>query len=364
MARSSFGSIQYIGPDRYRVFWTDNGQRKSKRVSGTRDDAEAFLASMMLERGGVPDVPWASFWKSAVVPTFDRLAEKTVHEYDRLWRVELEPRIGKTMVGQTTWRQVERVLNDMRSATVQQAAKRLWKKMCNLAVRDGLLDRNPVDASIKTAPHRKRAKAVLPAENVADFMGAVEGRKHEAVLLMELGGGLRHEEACAMVRENVSPHEAYGRVYALLRVERGLVSINGRKVLKETKNEFSEREVVVGEPFASRILELCAGDGPVCEGSSKWNGGEYSPAHFASPEAVTRNWRAYCERNGLEYIRPGDMRSIFATLHGEAGTPDSLVSLAMGHSDGTTKGRNYQQNTRRGMIVAADSLADYLAASR
>lgn len=360
MSRSSFGSIQYIGPDRYRVWWMDNNARKSKRINGTRDDAEAFLASMMLERGSVPDMPWSSFWKSAVVPTFDRLAEKTVHEYNRLWRVELEPRIGKTMVGDTTWRQVERVLNDMRSATVQQAAKRLWKKICNLAVRDGILDRNPVDASIRTAPHRKRQKAVLPAEGVDSFMEAVEGRKHEAVLLMELGGGLRHEEACAMVRENVSPHEAYGRVYALLRVERGLVSINGRKVLKGTKNEFSEREVVIGEPFASRLLELCEGKGPVCSSSVRWTGGDYSAEHFASPEAVTRNWRAYCERNGIDYIRPGDMRSIFATLHGEAGTPDSLVSLAMGHSDGTTKGRNYQQNTRRGMIVAADSLSELL----
>ena len=64
----------------------------------------------------------------------------------------------------------------------------------------------------------------------------------------------------------------------------------------------------------------------------------------------------------IEYVRPGDMRSVFATLHGEAGTPDSLVSLAMGHADGgSTKARNYQQRTRRGLIVAADSLSDYLS---
>lgn len=47
----------------------------------------------------------------------------------------------------------------------------------------------------------------------------------------------------------------------------------------------------------------------------------------------------------------------------EAGSPDSLVSLSMGHSDGTTRGRNYQKHTRRGMALVADCLTDYLLES-
>lgn len=54
------------------------------------------------------------------------------------------------------------------------------------------------------------------------------------------------------------------------------------------------------------------------------------------------------------------MRSIYATWHGEAGSPDSLVSLSMGHSDGTTKGRNYQMSTKKGLILIADLLTDYI----
>ncbi len=59
----------------------------------------------------------------------------------------------------------------------------------------------------------------------------------------------------------------------------------------------------------------------------------------------------------------GDMRTVYSTLHGEAGSPDSLVSLSMGHSDGTTRGRNYQKHTRRGMALIADCLTDYLLES-
>ena len=118
---------------------------------------------------------------------------------------------------------------------------------------------------------------------------------------------------------------------------------------------------MIGEPFASRLLEICEGEGPVCAGPRPWSGEELSEGHFSSPTTVTHNWRDWCSRKGVAYVRPGDMRSVFATLHGEAGTPDSLVSMAMGHADGgSTKARNYQQRTRRALMVAADSLADYL----
>lgn len=360
MARSRFGSITRLGPDYYHVKWTENGRQRSKRIRGARDDALAFLAQRQAEAGGVvSDVTWSVYWRLSVEPSFSSLAEKTAHEYRRVWSVELEPRIGRKSVRATTWRQAEAVLADVSSPTVQRAAMRLWRKMCNMAVRDGMLERNPVDRSIKLKPHSKRRKNVIEAEGMAEWLDAIRGLKYEPVFLLEVGGGLRHEEACAMVRENVARHEAYGRTYALAIVERGLVTVDGRKVLKDVKNEHSRREVVIGEPFASRLLELCDGVGPLC---GTWDGGEYDARHFTSPATVTHNWRDWCARRGIEYVRPGDMRSVFATLHGEAGTPDSLVSLAMGHADGgSTKARNYQQRTRRGLIVAADSLSDYLS---
>lgn len=362
MARSRFGSVKRLGPDHYHVHWTEAGRKRSKRIRGTHDDALAFLARQQVKAGtAVGDMTWSSYWAMAVEPTFPALAEKTASEYRRTWRVELEPRIGGRMVGDTTWRQADAVLGGISSPTVQRASMRLWRKMCNMAVRDGLLDRNPIDRSIRMKPHRKREKAVLAAEDVPAWMESIRGLKYEPLFLMELGGGLRHEEACAMVRENVTRVED-GEAYAALRIERGLVMVEGRKVLKGVKNEHSEREAVIGEPFASRLLELCEGVGPVCAGTVPYEGGEYLAEHFASPATVTHNWRTWCRRHGVEYVRPGDMRSVFATLHGEAGTPDSLVSLAMGHADGgSTKARNYQQRTRRGLMVAADSLSDYLS---
>lgn len=357
MPRSRFGSIQRLGTDHYRVYWTEGTSRKSKRIRGTREDAEAYLASQQLSHSTVSDMEWSRYWSSAIEPSFKGLADKTVAEYRRLWARELEPRIGRAMVGDTTWRQAERVLGMVDSPSVQQAVMRLWRKMCNFAVRDGLIDRNPVDRSIRMKPRKKRAKTLLVAEDVAPWLEALSETKYAPVFAMEVGGGLRHEEACAMVWENVEELEAYGQRYAVVKVERGLVTVGGRKVLKSTKNEHSIREVVIGEPFASVILGFHGGTGPVCGRGSE----PYTEDSFTSPATVTHNWREWCERRDVQYVRPGDMRSVFATLHGEAGTPDSLVSLAMGHSDGTTKGKHYQQRTRRGLMVAADSLTEYLA---
>lgn len=212
-------------------------------------------ARLGLGGGGAPDPTFDAYWKHAVEPSMQGLAEKTAHDYARTWRVELSPRIGSSKVSSLTWRRAEAVLRDVRSTSVQRHAMRLLRKVCNMAVRDGIIDRNPVDRSIGLDPHSKREKTMLDASDVDGFLESVRGIKYEPAILMELGGGMSHEEACAMAWDNVEAASRGGRAYALCRVEAALVTVGGRKVLKGTKNAFRERTCVVGEPFASRLLE-------------------------------------------------------------------------------------------------------------
>lgn len=348
MTRSRFGSIERLGTGHYRVYWTAAGKRRSKRLRGTRDDALAFLAARQMEAGGdVQGMTWGAYWLAVVEPSFEGLEAKTIHGYRWAWE-RIAPHLSGSMVADLTYRQAERAVTADPAPSTQRKCKALLRKMANMAVRDGLLDRNPVDRSLKTKQAPRRRKQLIDAESMPAWMDAVRGFRYEALLLMEVGGGLRHEEACAMVRENVRGLDGF----AILTVERAIVTVGHAPVIKGTKNDFSEREAVIGEPFASRILELCAGEGPVCPGSA---------FGFAAPATVTQAFRRWCGRSGVDYVRPGDMRSVFATLHGEAGTPDSLVSMAMGHADGgSTKARNYQQRTRKALMVAADSLSEYL----
>lgn len=339
--RSSFGHIQYLGPDRYRVFWRESGKTRSKRIHGDRDAAERFLAHMRIGDGISGDARWDDYWRESIAPTFGGLAAKTVADYERVWDRELAPRIGARMVSQTDWRFVESTLAKIGSASVQLHAFRLWRKMCNMAVRDGILQRNPCDRSIRLKRQQKREKPAMDAGAVAAYIDATHGTYYERLILMEMCAGLRHGEAVAMMRDDVREEE--GR--AVLRVSKAVVCVGGRVIRKDTKTALSEREVVLSGGLARRLL------------AAKW------PDGIQNPETVSKDWKGWCDRRPGEvrYISFGQMRSVFATLACEV-CDSSLVSLMMGHSDGTTRGRNYQRSTRRAMELVADELAEYLGA--
>ena len=370
MPRSNFGTIQYVYKGKYRVWWEagrmDDGKRKraSKIVNGTKDDAELYLAKIRVGLLGCSDdMTYNELWAAKVQPSFERdgLATKTVENYERVWARELRPRIGGELVASTTCGRAEDVLREIASPWVQRSAYQLWKKMCNIAIRHNVRPDNPIDKYIRLDRLPRSDKRLLDASEVAAWMESVRGIKYEALLLAECGGGLRHEEACGLLRSDVSRFDHRGRVYAAVNIDKALVATRHGRELKETKNGFSVREGIIGEPFASRLLELIQGDGPLCpSGEPRETGKPWEARHYSSPISITKNYHRWCERNNVEYVTPGSLRKSWSIMHGEAGSPDSLVSLAMGHSDGTTRGRNYQRATRRGMVMIADLLTDLI----
>lgn len=373
MSRSNFGHIQRIAKDKYRIYWDDppkpDGSRnqRSPTIVGTRDDAELALARARVGLYGVESsITYDEYWTTVVQPSFAGLAAKTVSGYERVWWVELSPRIGRIRVSKTTRRLVVSVIGDISAPSVQRAAHRVWKKVCNMAMAEDepLLQVNPVDRNVRMKPQRKRKKGEVDAEAMMRYLAAVRGTRYEALVLQEIGGGLRHEEASAVCKADVARLEDRGRLYAAVDVNKALVTVDGRKLLKSTKNEPSERTAIIGEPFASSLLAIAeAAPGPALMPGRSPDGETTNETWFANPMHVSRNWSKWCDRNGIDYVRFGDMRTIYSDLHAEAGSLDSLVALSMGHSDGTTRGRNYQRNTRRGMQLIADSLTDYLVES-
>lgn len=335
--KSRFGHIERIAPEKYRVYWYDGGKRKSKQLTGDRDTAEQFLAHVRLGDGLLQDMPWGSYYEQAVKPTYEGLAAKTVSDYERLWKRELAPRISSRLVSSTDWRFVEKTLNRIESPSVQRHAMRLWRKMCNLAIRDGLLDRNPVDRSIKLKPEKRRKKEIYTADEVIPVLDSVRGTLFERLVILELCGGLRHEEAIAITPEDITFEDSR----AIVSVSKALLYVDGSLIRKETKTAFSDREIVLSGVFCERLRNAPFPERPQL------------------PTTVTHNWRVSCQRQGRKHVRFGDMRSNFATLACEC-CDSSLVSLFLGHGDGTTRGRHYQLATRKAMEIVADSLADYV----
>ena len=359
MTRSRFGYIERLGPGRYRVWWTEAGNRRSKVVRGSLDDAEEYLARI---RAGIespsPRITYAELWAGYVLPSCDGLAPKTRLEYIRLWRVELAPRIARRQVRDTTWKTVCDVLAEVRSPSVQRSALRLWGKMLNIAAAEKIIVHNPTALRVPLKPHARRPRNLVYAEDLSEWMDAVSGIKYYPLLLCELGGGLRHEEACALLCEDVTPWELRGKTYALADVSKTLVTAPRKTLQDKTKTPESCRLMVIGEPFATPILAYVDGrTGPLVPSGRP---GDDPAAAYTSPATITHNFRDWCEAHGVPYVRPGDMRASWSTMHGDALSPDSIVSLAMGHTDGTTRGRHYHQRTLRSLARIADNLEAYL----
>lgn len=331
-----------------------------RAVRGSRVDAAIALARLLGDELP-PDVTWDDYWSGVVEPTFSGLSERTASDYRRLWDVELRQRIGASKVADLNWHAANAALTDIKAPTVQRYAGRLLKKMCNMAIRDGLLAVNPVDRRIEYAPHRKRPKRLVDASEVAGFLETLRGCPYEPLLLCELGAGLRPEEARALLWEDVRPYQMRGWTYCAIEVSKALTAVSGRAVLRDTKNSSSARTAVMGDPFAARLLELAEGkSGPLVP-----SGLPYDPvrpeAWHATPSSIGHGWAKWCAANGVERFTEENMRSSYASMMGEALAPDSVVAGNMGHSDGTTKGVHYQRVTMRAKCAAAGLLADFLA---
>lgn len=354
MARRSYGNITKRG-DSWRIKWIENGQQRTATVHGSKSDAEMELAKRMLGNGpSDTTMTWGEYWKNAVVPSFDGLARKTVDSYTATWNAYLGPRIGNRRMGYTNWRTVQDVLNGIESPYNQRHAYTLWRKICNMAVLDRLIDANPVGRNIRLHKLPKADRELLSASEVQSWMHGIMGCKYEPILLMELGCGLRPEEANGLRWEAVRFED--GRTIAEVS-QTLLVTSEGKTLQQSTKTEYSDRLVVMSGAFAERMMELKKESGPLCPcGSATSNVAE----SFTSPQAVTRNYKAWCTRREMKYVTQKDLRSNYATLCGEAQVPGYLISMMMGHGDGTTRGRHYQQSTLQALNIAADSYSDYL----
>lgn len=360
MPRSRFGSIERRGHGVYRIQWTENGRRRSKTIHGERRDADLALGRI---QGGLEIVGEACtvrrFWEGTVWPSCDGLAAKTSEEYERLYWREIDPRIGRRRMRDLSWRDIQRgVIDEIESPSVQRSTARLLSKIFNMAVREQVISASPCAARFEYAKRQRRAKTLVDTLTVRGLLRSVEGLKYEPVILAMLGGGLRLEEAAALRWEDVSPWTFKGAVYAVVKIDKTIVTAKGGKKLQcGTKTELSQRDAVIGEPFASRLLTLRErGGGGALVPSGRDNGKDGS-GHTA-PATMAHNWKAWCEAHNVEYVRLGDMRTCWSTMHAEAGSPDSLVSMAMGHSDGTTRGSHYLRSTRRALAMIADCLQE------
>lgn len=358
MTRRSFGHIQHLGDDRWRVFWPagyhENGKRRthSETVRGTRADAERRLARAMLDAGiGTAlfdTITLSEYWDVDYSREISRLAPKTVDDYTNTWRSTLKPLMGHLVMSQITARQARQLLLTIEKPGTQRNAYKLLRQMLNVAASDGIIDVNPLPRQMRLDKVQHRPKEVYTAAELPSLLDAIRGEWIEPLVLVQVFGGLRREEATGLRWSDFRFENAqtlHGeRKTAYIAIQRTAQLIGGEVVIGDGKTDKARRTVIISGMPAERLEEI-AGDG--------WlNAGD----ECADPQRYARRLKRVQQAHSLRMVTATGLRATYSTLHAQLGTPDALVSMMMGHSQLSTRYRHYLGSNVDAAEAAAVSL--------
>ena len=354
--RSSIGSIQRLGKDRYRVSVEGRPKpdgtrtRRSKVVRGKRADAEAALARLVLESGGTPDMDMtvSEYWDVFYRPSIQGLAPSTVHGYEHQYEKYVRPLFGDVRLNDLKARSIESALSAIERPGAQRGAFKLLRQMVNEAYRDELVDENPFHRRIRLRRAEKYEPDVLLLEDLPAWLQAVRGSRWEPVLLAMLFGGLRREEACALFWDDFE----FGVDACAVRVDKVLVEVGGKVHEGPTKTPDSRRTVFIAGWPASRLLELAA-EGPLVPDAN---------GRRMSPNRISNEYRKLLDGGDAKYVPMKNLRNSYATMMLGLGASDSMISKALGHTNLSVDYAHYFAANAPAHLANARMLGDAVAA--
>ena len=355
MTRSHFGAVQRIGESRYRVSIegprSEDGKRSrlSKVVRGTRKAAEAELARMRLNAGRQPETNMtvSEYWEMMYRPSLDVLAPSTVNGYERIWKRYVRDLFGDVKLRDLKARFVEAKLSTIAAPGEQDNAFKLMRQIVNLAYRDELVDDNPFMRKIRRAKKKAYEPPVLTLDMVGGWCDAVRDTRFEPVLLCMLFGGLRREEAAALYWGDI----AFDSGFAIVSIDKALTEVSGKKVAGPTKTPRSERTVFIAGYAAERLYDLQL-QGPLAPLCSDETG------HRMAPDKITKEYKAMMPES--LYVPPRNLRTSYATIQQALGTPDSVISRTLGHTNLKVDYGHYFASNQTAYMAAAKALGDSL----
>lgn len=244
----------FIGPDQRRHY--------APTVFGARMNAERWLArerdyrDRCLATGETWKPPKdRTVEKKAKVLTLSEygktvidqrsLATRTRIEYEAKWSQLIEPTLGKLAVRDVTTTAVRAWFSglDPKLATRNGHAYGVLNMICNTAVRDGLLDRNPCQITGAMNPKVKkkvRIPSTVELHAIADRLGQGEGlERFKALVLLAGWCGLRYGEVSELRRKD------FNFDCSVVSVSRAVTHRQGQCLIGTTKTGEQERVVTI-----------------------------------------------------------------------------------------------------------------------
>jgi integrase len=297
------------------------------------------------ERGKVrDDLTFEDFARQHYLPYAK--SHKQTWDTDRM-QIErrLNPALGNLRMRSITSKDISHIHLEEKARTSASTANHLLtllKRMLNLAVKWGLLEKNPAGGQekFKEGPLRER---YLSKEELPRFLKALEeqdDRLSVAALRLLLYTGCRREEVVSLRWENAHLNEE--RIY-----------------LSKTKNGH-RRTVHLNGRAKEVILDLLARK----EQEDRTRGSEYVfPSRNGAKKPyiydLRKPFEKACATAGIENFRIHDLRHTFASMAVSSGVPLYTVQRLLGHQD-IAMTQRYSHLSDADMKKATEAVSDML----
>lgn len=251
------------------------------------------------------------------------LAPRTVDQYRDIIDRIITPFMGSTRLRAVKPQNITRLLAEISAEGHTRTAELVYVLLRSAfaqAVTMRAVKYNPVEAVLRPRHIQKAGKAWNDAQ-IAAYLDAIRGHRHEIAFLLAILCGLRRGEICGLRWEDV---DLTAGVFHVHNQRQRLA--NGQQVDRPPKSRAGIRDVPIPEEMLGVIR------------ASRQLAGYVVPL---SPGGLDQVHRRLLRRLELPYIRLHDLRHTMGTAAIRHGASMRALQLVLGHADYRTTANRY-----------------------
>lgn len=330
---------------------TGKRRQKSETFQGiTKRQAEQKLREKLISMDNGSYVPmvkqtvaaYLNKWMETYVAT--NCTVRTAAGYREKLHGYIIPKVGHVELQKLSPGQIQNIYAEMLerglSNTTINQTHRILHKALGTALKWGLLNRNPVDAT--TAPRLERKLVDMwDTETIEKFLDAAQESRFSDLYALAVLTGMRRSELCGLKWENVD------LVASRLSVVNTLQRIKGYGLVEGLPKTARSRRSISLSPQAVETLHAIRGSqlGLQLEAGELWQHTGYvftqPGGQPIAPDMISKDFCALVRLHGLPRLTFHGLRHAFASLMLSSGVNLKVTSEMLGHSNIAITGDTY-----------------------
>lgn len=278
------------------------------------------------------------------------LQPKTIDSYDYLIESHIKPEIGHIKLVylhpdhlQTLYN--KKLESGLSKRTVQYIHA-VTRRALNMAVKWGLIYRNPSDVVNPPKPKRK-APVMLSDGEVSKLLESVEHHRYFPIYVLAIGTGMREGEILGLLHENLNLEQG------TVSVTQTVSNIRGKTYIGVPKSDKSRRTIALPEYAIDVLRTIEPGNGLIFTTSS---------GKPISPRNLLRHFHQSLEKAGLPRVTFHSLRHFHASYLLKRNIHPKIVQERLGHSTISLTLDTYSHITPDIQKEAAEKLNDIFKA--